>query len=111
MRDTRDMDVVRGEEEEEGIGFVLRDVVGGALQEIVGHVFVDPISGFAAGLVTDPGDAVDDGLVVAMAGMVFEEFGIFGAGGIGVVDGLAELNCKRVARSKAEDAMVLDVNG
>ena len=57
------------------------DEVFGFGGDDVGYLFVVPEGGFSAGHPADAGDAVDDGVVVALTGLQGDEFGVFESGG------------------------------
>ena len=64
------VDVLGGEEEEEGLLVVLIDEARGPLNEHIRHGLVIPQRGLAAGHVADASDAVDDRLVVPVGARV-----------------------------------------
>ena len=75
--DARHVDVVRGEIEEERLVLVPLDEADGLLRERVGHQFIDPPRRLAAAHPADAADAVDDGVVVAVARLHLQQFGVF----------------------------------
>ena len=80
VRHARHVDVVRREVEEERLGLVLLDEIDGLAGDRVGHVLVHPAGGLAAAHVADAADAVDDGHVVAVAGLHLEQLRMILAG-------------------------------
>ena len=93
-----------------GFAAVLLDERGRLAREDVRHVLVFPERGLAAGHVADAADAVDDGLVVAVAGMDLEEVRVAPAGRP-VAERLAVAHGDRIGRIETDDAAVLDVDG
>src|SRR5574339_256435 len=80
MRHSRYMRVVRGEVQKERLVLVRINERDRLRREDVRHVFVFPQRGAATGHVADAADAVDDGLVVPMAGVHLQQFGMIFAG-------------------------------
>ena len=79
--DAGNVDVLGAHVEEEGAGLVVDDEVLGLGGDDVGYLFIVPEGGFSAGHPADAGDAVDDGVVVSLAGLEGDEFGVFESGG------------------------------
>jgi hypothetical protein len=79
--DAGNVDVLRTHIEEEGFVFMSRDEALGLGGDDVGDVFIGPEGGTSAGHPADAGDAVDDGIVVTLAGLHLHEFGVFEPGG------------------------------
>ena len=75
------MYILRTHIKEERFVFMGCDEVLGLVCNHVGNVFVCPKGGFAAGHPADAGDAVDDGVIVPLAGFHLDEFGVFETGG------------------------------
>ena len=86
------------------------DELHGTAREIIGHVLILPLRAFAAGGVADAADAVDDGEVVAVAGLHGEQLGIGAARWLmaNIVGG--ETHAQRVFRFQPHDASVLDID-
>ena len=107
--DARDVDVVRGEVEKKGLVFVLLDEADSFLRERFGHQLIHPAGRLAAAHPTDAADAVDDRIVVALAGPHFEKFRMFLAGGF-VADLMGIAGTNGIARVEADNPVVLDEN-
>ena len=110
VRQARHVRIVQRKKEEERLRSLLLDEADRFARKDVSHVFVFPQRGLAAGHVADAADAVDDGLVVAVAGMNLEEIGIATAGRR-IAKGFAVAHGYRILAIEADHAAVLDVNG
>ena len=78
-------------------------------REDVGHVFVFPERGLAACHVADAADAVDDRLVVPVARVHLQQFGMLGARRH-IADLPAVVDADRIGRVEPDDAPVLDIH-
>ncbi|MCG3162087.1 MAG: hypothetical protein JMDDDDMK_03316 [Acidobacteria bacterium] len=110
IRQARHVRIVRGEIKKEWFAFVPLDEGHGLARVKIGHVFIFPQRGLAAGHVADAADAVDDGHIVAVTRMHLQQFGILFAGGP-VADLLFVIHSDRVSGVESGDAAVFDVNG
>ena len=109
MRHARHMDVLRAEVEEEGFVLVCLDEADGFADENVRHVLVLPVRRRAALHVADAADAVDEGHVVAVAGVHLEQLGVRLAGGQ-AGERFLVTHFNRVLRVEASDTAVANVN-
>ena len=82
VRDARDVEVVGGVEEEEGLIFVFFDEGVGLLDPFVGEVFIAEAGFVAAGVETDTGDAIVDGGIVSVGPVHLEGVAMGDAGGV-----------------------------
>ena len=104
-----DVDAVGGEVEEEGAGFVLLDECDGLFCVGVGHVFIAPARGIAAGHPTDAAHAVHDGHVVPVGVLEFKQLGVLAAGGVVADLGLVT-HADGVGGIQADDAVIFHIH-
>ena len=106
VRHARHVDIVGREIEKERAGAILFQKRNGLAGDRVRHILIHPARGLAAGHIADPADAVDDGHVVAVAGVHLEEIGIGRAGGF-AGERVVVIHADRVFRVQVDDAAVL----
>ena len=109
VRDARDVDVVRGVEEEEGLVFVLLDEGVRFFDPLVGEVFVTEAGFFSAGIEADAGDAIMDGAIVSVGPVHGEGVAVALAGGV-IWGGPFASNPEWVCGVEVEDVAVGDVD-
>ena len=80
MRYARHVHVLRAQVEEEWFVLVGSDEVLGLAGDDVGDVLVRPQGGFSSGHPPDARDAVDDGVVMPLAGFHLHQFGVLQSG-------------------------------
>ena len=88
---------------------MLLDEVRGLAGDGIGHVFIGPAGGLSATHVPDPADAVDNRLVVPVAGMHLEQFRVLLARGI-VADRPVETDFNRIVWIEPHDALILHID-
>ena len=69
------MNIVKGEEEEKRITCASVNKLSSFVCDVIGHVFIFPPSRFATTHVADSADSVNNGAVMAMAGMHGQKVG------------------------------------
>lgn len=105
----RDVDVVRSEEEEEGLGAIGLQPRVGLLDPLVAEIFVAEARGLAAGVKADARNAVVDRGVVAVRPVHLQRGAVRDAGGV-VVGRFFIADPERIFRVEIQDAVVFHVN-
>ena len=108
MGHTGDMDVVRGEKQEEGFVFVRFDPFDRFFDELIGEVFIAPASRVSAGHETDTANAVMNGRIMAMTPVQFQSFTMGVSGGL--VIGVFVTNGEGIGGVEVEDMVVFDID-
>lgn len=104
-----DVDIVGGEEEEEGLVLVGFDPVDGLSDPFIGEVFVTEAGLVSAGIEADTADAVMDGVIMAVGPIHFEGMAVGEACGvIGV--GFFIADPKGVEGVEVEDGFIFHVD-
>ena len=104
------MHIVRGEEQEKWLLAARFDELHGVLGERVRHLLVIPAGRFPSGHPADAADAVDDGHVVPVGVLEFEQLRVLASGRF-VTDFLLVTDVDRIVRIEPRDTMVLDIHG
>lgn len=106
---SRNVEVVRAEEEEERFVLVLFDPGDRLLDPLVGQILVPKPSRMAAGVESDTADAVVDGGIVAVRPIHFERVAVSDAGGV-VGAGFLSADPQRIGRVEIQDVVILYVD-
>ena len=109
VRDARDVEVVGGVEEEEGLVLILFDEGVGLLDPLVSEVFIAEAGLVAAGVEADAGDAIMNGGVVSMGPVHLEGVAMGDSGGM-IRGRFFSSNPEGIGGVEVEDAAFGDVD-